>query len=255
MFLTSDPLVLVCAIIAVILTGLSKGGLGGAMAMLGVPIMAIAMPPIQAAAILLPILIVMDIFSLWSWRKDFDLKVLKIMLPGAVVGIAIGGLTAAYVSENLVRLIVGIIAVSFVIYFLAMKFANRAKEQSPKEANTLSGRFWGAIAGYTSFVSHAGGPPYQVYTLPLGQTPRIYTGTSVRFFFIVNVIKLIPYFALGQFDTTNLQSSLVLMPIAVVATLCGAWIVKRMSAKIFFPFMYTLMFLTGVKLIYDGLMG
>lgn len=255
MFLTSDPLVLVCAIIAVILTGLSKGGLGGAMAMLGVPIMAIAMPPIQAAAILLPILIVMDIFSLWSWRKDFDLKVLKIMLPGAVVGIAIGGLTAAYVSENLVRLIVGIIAVSFVIYFLAMKFANRAKEQSPKEANTLSGRFWGAVAGYTSFVSHAGGPPYQVYTLPLGQTPRIYTGTSVRFFFIVNVIKLIPYFALGQFDTTNLQSSLVLMPIAVVATLCGAWIVKRMSAKVFFPFMYTLMFLTGVKLIYDGLMG
>lgn len=255
MFLTSDPLVLVCAIIAVILTGLSKGGLGGAMAMLGVPIMAIAMPPIQAAAILLPILIVMDIFSLWSWRKDFDLKVLKIMLPGAVVGIAIGGLTAAYVSENLVRLIVGIIAVSFVIYFLAMKFANRAKGQSPKEANTLSGRFWGAIAGYTSFVSHAGGPPYQVYTLPLGQTPRIYTGTSVRFFFIVNVIKLIPYFALGQFDTTNLQSSLVLMPIAVVATLCGAWIVKRMSAKVFFPFMYTLMFLTGVKLIYDGLMG
>lgn len=255
MFLTSDPLVLICAIIAVILTGLSKGGLGGAMAMLGVPIMAIAMPPIQAAAILLPILIVMDIFSLWSWRKDFDLKLLKIMLPGAVVGIAIGGLTAAYVSENLVRLIVGIIAVSFVIYFLAMKFANRAKEQSPKDANTLAGRFWGAVAGYTSFVSHAGGPPYQVYTLPLGQTPRIYTGTSVRFFFIVNVIKLIPYFALGQFDTTNLQSSMVLMPIAVVATLCGAWIVKRMSAKVFFPFMYTLMFLTGVKLIYDGFMG
>ena len=136
-----------------------------------------------------------------------------------------------------------------------MKFANRAKEQSPKEANTLSGRFWGAVAGYTSFVSHAGGPPYQVYTLPLRQTPRIYTGTSVWFFFIVNVIKLIPFFALGQFDTTNLQSSLVLMPIAVVATLCGVWIVKRMSAKVFFPFMYTLMFLTGVKLIYDGLMG
>ncbi|MBO6920311.1 MAG: sulfite exporter TauE/SafE family protein [Rhizobiaceae bacterium] len=255
MFLTSDPLVLVCAIIAVILTGLSKGGLGGAMAMLGVPIMAIAMPPIQAAAILLPILIVMDIFSLWSWRKDFDLKVLKIMLPGAVVGIAVGGLTAAYVSENLVRLIVGIIAVSFVIYFLSMKFANRHKEQSPKQANTLAGRFWGAIAGYTSFVSHAGGPPYQVYTLPLGQTPRIYTGTSVRFFFIVNVIKLVPYFALGQFDTTNLQSSLVLMPIAAIATLCGAWIVKRMSAKVFFPFMYALMLLTGVKLIYDGLAG
>lgn len=255
MFLTSDPLVLICAIIAVILTGLSKGGLGGAMAMLGVPIMAIAMPPIQAAAILLPILIVMDIFSLWSWRKDFDLKLLKIMLPGAVVGIAIGGLTAAYVSENLVRLIVGIIAVSFVIYFLTMKFANRAKEQSPKEANSWAGRFWGAVAGYTSFVSHAGGPPYQVYTLPLGQTPRIYTGTSVRFFFIVNVIKLIPYFALGQFDTTNLQSSLVLIPLAAVATLCGAWVVKRMSAKIFFPFMYALMFLTGIKLIYDGLIG
>ena len=255
MFLTSDPLVLVCALIAVALTGLSKGGLGGVMGMLGVPIMAIAMPPVQAAAILLPILIIMDIFSLWSWRKDFDLKLLKIMLPGAVVGIAIGGLTAAYIDENLVRLIVGIISVSFVLYFLILKFANRAKEQSPKPANATAGSFWGAIAGYTSFVSHAGGPPYQVYTLPLGQTPRIYTGTSVRFFFIVNVIKLIPYFALGQFDTTNLQSSLYLMPLAIVTTLCGAWVVKRMSAKIFFPFMYVLMFITGVKLIYDGLIG
>lgn len=255
MFLTSEPLVLICALFAVVLTGLSKGGLGGAMAMLGVPIMAIAMPPIQAAAILLPILIIMDIFSLWSWRKDFDLKLLKIMLPGAIVGIAIGGLSAAYVSESFVRLIVGLIAVSFVVYFLGIKFANRMKEQTPKPANVIAGRFWGAIAGYTSFVSHAGGPPYQVYTLPLGQTPRIYTGTSVRFFFIVNVLKLVPYFALGQFDTTNLQSSFILMPVAIVATLCGAWIVKRMSAKVFFPFMYALMFLTGVKLIFDGLFG
>ena len=255
MFLTSDPLVLTCALIAVILTGLSKGGLGGVMGMLGVPIMAIAMPPVQAAAILLPILIIMDIFSLWSWRKDFDIKLLKIMIPGAIVGIAIGGLTAAYIDENLVRLIVGFISVIFVLYFLIVKFANRKKELTPKPANTWAGRFWGAVAGYTSFVSHAGGPPYQVYTLPLAQTPRIYTGTSVRFFFIVNVIKLVPYFALGQFDATNLNSSFLLMPIAVVATLCGAWIIKRMSASIFFPFMYALMFITGAKLIYDGLVG
>lgn len=253
MFLTSDPIVLVCSIIAVTLAGLSKGGFGGIMGMLGVPIMAIAMSPIQAAAILLPILIIMDLFSLWSWRKDFDLQTLKIMLPGAVIGIAIGGLTAAYTSENLVRLLVGIIAVSFVGYFLIDKFVNRKKQKDPKPANTISGGFWGIISGYTSFVSHTGGPPYQVYTLPLGHSPRIYTGTSVRFFFIVNVIKLVPYFALGQFDTTNLQTSFALMPLAAAATITGAWIIKRMHSEIFYPFMYMIMFIAGMKLIYDGL--
>jgi len=113
---------------------------------------------------------------------------------------------------------------------------------------------WGALAGFTSFVSHAGGPPYQIYTLPLRQDPKTYTGTSVRFFAIINAIKLVPYFALGQFDATNLSTSLVLAPLAPVATLAGAYIVKRMKPDIFYPFMYAMVLLAALKLIWDGLL-
>lgn len=252
MFLLSDPYILASAIIAVTLAGMSKGGLGGAMGMLGVPIMALTMPPVQAAAILLPIYIVMDVFSLWSWRNEYDKTTLKIMLPGAIVGIIIGAIAAAYVSDNFVRLLVGFVAIGFVVNYLFNKFKNRKQEQIAPEHHKVKGRFWGTIAGFTSFISHTGGPPYQVYALPLKQTPRIYTGTSVRFFFVVNVIKVAPYFALGQFDATNIESSLILLPLAPIATLAGAWIVKRMDAKVFYPMMYILMFIAGLKLIYDG---
>lgn len=252
MFLLSDPYILASAVFAVVLAGMSKGGLGGTMGMLGVPIMALTMPPVQAAAILLPIYIVMDVFSLWSWRNEYDKTTLKIMLPGAIVGIAIGALAAAYVSDNFVRLLVGLVTIGFVVNYLFQKFKNRRKPSIPPQHNKAKASFWGTIAGFTSFISHTGGPPYQIYTLPLEQSPRIYTGTSVRFFFVVNVIKVAPYFALGQFDTANIESSLLLLPLAPIATLAGAWIVKRMDAKVFYPMMYVLMFVAGAKLLYDA---
>lgn len=98
-----------------------------------------------------------------------------------------------------------------------------------------------------------GRPPYQVYALPLRQSPAIYVGTSVVFFAIVNAVKLIPYLALGQFDSTNLTASAVLMPIAPVATLAGAWIVRRMKPEVFYPFMYGMIFIVGIKLVWDGI--
>ncbi len=113
----------------------------------------------------------------------------------------------------------------------------------------------GTLSGFTSFVSHAGGPPYQLYTLPLGQDPKTYTGTSVRFFAIVNAIKVIPYFALGEFDATNLKTAAVLAPIAPVATIIGALVVKRMTPTVFYPVMYVMVLLTSFKLIHDGLIG
>lgn len=247
----NDPAILIASMFAVTLAGLSKGGLGGAMGMLGVPIMALVMSPVQAAAILLPIYIVMDIFSLWSWRREFDLQTLKIMVPAGVLGIAIGWMTAAYVSDSSVRLLVGLVSVGFVVNYYVSKLRKHAHLKRPHRP--LLGRFWGTIAGFTSFISHTGGPPYQIYALPLGHKPGIYTGTSIRFFFIINVIKLAPYFALGQFDATNLKTSLALMPLAVIATLIGAWVVKRMKPDVFYPIMYIFMLLAGLKLLYDGL--
>jgi len=252
-FLLADPTFYAVAIPAVILVGLSKGGLGGAAALMGVPIMALAMHPVQAAAILLPILIVMDVFALWTWRHWRDALTLKIMLPGAMVGIGLGWLTAAYVSADSVRLIVGLVAIAFVMRWAWQTLALGRGNKSPH--NRLIGSWWSMIAGFTSFVAHAGGPPYQVYAMRLGQDPKLYTGTAAIFFAAVNAVKLVPYFALGLFDTTNLAASAILMPIAPVATLAGAWIVRRMKPEFFYPFMYIMILLVGLKLVWDSVIA
>lgn len=249
----SDPLFYLAAIPAVIFVGLSKGGLGGAMALIGVPMMALVTSPVKAAAIMLPILIVMDMVSLWTWRGNYDLRTLRIMLPAGLLGIGIGWFTAAWVTVPQVRLLVGVIALLFAADYVRLRL--RTTPDEPKPHNALKGTVWGTLAGFTSFVSHAGGPPYQVYTLPLGQEPKLYVGTSVIFFAVVNAVKLVPYFALGQFDAANLSTSLVLMPIAPIATIAGAWVVKHMNKTIFYPFMYTMVFLVGLKLVYDGIIS
>lgn len=251
----SDPWFYAAAVPAVLLVGLSKGGLGGAMALLGVPLMALVMPPVQAAAILLPILIVMDMVGLWTWRRHSDPKTLKIMLPGAVAGIALGWMAAAHVTETMVRLLVGVVALVFVFDYVRRTFLARGMAGGGRPHSPVRGTFWGVVSGFTSFISHAGGPPYQVYTLPLRQEPKIYVGTSVRFFAVVNAVKLIPYFALGQFDASNLSASLVLLPLAPVATLAGAWLVRRIRPALFYPFMYAMVFFASLKLIWDGMAG
>lgn len=250
--LLSDPWFYAAAVPAVILVGLSKGGLGGAMALIGVPLMALVVSPVQAAAIMLPILIVMDLVSLWTWRGDRDSTTLKLMLPGAMAGIGIGWLTAAYVTADAVKLIVGIVAVAFFIRWLTQL---RSAPDRPVGHSVARAGFWSTVSGFTSFVAHAGGPPYQVYALPLKQAPALYVGTSVVYFAIVNAVKLVPYFMLGQFDATNLSASAILMPIAPIATLAGAWVVRRMKPDLFYPFMYVMMLVIGGKLIWDGLAG
>ncbi|OQM75107.1 sulfite exporter TauE/SafE family protein [Manganibacter manganicus] len=250
--LLADPWFYAVALPAVILIGLSKGGFGGALGVVGVPLMSLAMPPVQAAGILLPILVLMDISALWAWRgKPRDRLTIKNMLPGAVAGITIGWATAAMVSEAMVKLIVGVIAFGFVLRWLWQKFSGLDK---PHPHNTPAGVFWGTVSGFTSFVAHAGGPPYQVYALPLRQSPQLYTATSVLFFALVNAVKLIPYFALGELDTSNLTASAVLMPVAAITTLGGAAVVRHMKAEIFYPITYALVFFLSLKLIWDGVL-
>jgi uncharacterized protein len=243
-----DPLFYLAAIPAVIFVGLSKGGLGG-LGQLGVPFIALAVSPVQGAAIMLPILIVMDMVSLWSWRGYRDGATLKYMLPGAVLGIFIGYLTAKIVSDDFVKLIVGLLGLWFALGYI---FPRKTVLGAAAQHNGVLGNFWGTVAGFTSFVAHAGGAPYQIYALPLKQDPKIYTGTSTIFFAIVNAVKLVPYFALGQFDATNLSLSAVLFPLAIISTMAGAWIVARLKAKVFYPYMLCMLLLVSLKLTYDG---
>ena len=250
-FIFADIWTFTAVAIAIILTGFSKGGMAG-VGVLGVPVMALVMSPVQAAGILLPILLVSDAISLWTWWGSWDKRTLALMLPGAILGISIGWLTAAYVSDDAVRLIVGVIALVFVLRWITQSKERRA---APAAQNPPAAGFWGTVSGYTSFVAHAGGVPFQVYTMPLNMDPKLLTGTSVVFFALLNAIKLIPYFALGQFDGTNLATSAILTPLVIVATIGGAALIKRMRPAVYYPLTYGLILLVSFKLIWDGIAG
>ena len=245
-----DPLALAIMALAAMIVGLSKGGLA-AVGVMAVPVLALALPPVQAAAILLPILCLTDLVAVWTWWGTWSRRTLALMLPGGLAGIGVGWLTAAMVSDAAVKLIVGVIAVAFVGRWLWQLWHRRPQSARPEDPPRAS--LWGGLAGYTSFVAHAGGPPFQVYTLPLGLDPRVLTGTSVAFFAIVNYVKLIPYAALGEFDANNLGASALLAPLAVAFTFVGAWIIRRMRAEVFYPLTYALTALVGLKLVWDGL--
>jgi hypothetical protein len=244
----TDPAFYAVAIPTVVLVGLAKGGFLNGMGILGVPLLALVISPVQAAAIMLPILIAMDVVGVWAYRRDFDRANLSYLIPGSVIGIGVGWLTASIVSEAHVRLLVGLIAVAFTLYFwLGIRPA--AKAPGPQLAK---GYVAGAFGGFTSFVSHAGSPPIAMYLLPQGLPPMIYSGTHAILFAAINLIKVPPYLALGQFSATNLKTSLVLMPIAPLATWASVWLVRRVPQGPFYKIAYACLFFVGLKLIWDG---
>ncbi|CAN7462020.1 sulfite exporter TauE/SafE family protein [Rhizobium sp. LjRoot258] len=242
------------AVPAVILVGLAKGGMGDALSLIGLPFLALVVSPMQAAAILLPILICMDMISLVIWRQHGDWTTLKIMLPGALFGIALGWATSALVPGNVLRVVIGVVTVLFCLRYFWNSFGPGARMHTPPHGQRpLLAKIWGSLSGYGSFVAHAGGAPFQIYALPLQLPPREYTGTSVRFFAILNAVKLVPYFALGQLDTHNLAASATLLPFAPLATIAGAWCVRRMKPAIFYPFMYAMALIAAVLIAQEGL--
>lgn len=243
----SDPIFYAFAIPAVIVTGLGKGGFGGALAMLSVPIMSLAIAPLTAAAIMLPILVVMDISSLIIYRRSFDATLLKIMMPATAVGVGMGYLTASLVDSSSVRLLVGLMALGF-----TLDYWFRPKLAPAKSHSRMKGTVFGTIAGFTSFVSHTGGPPFQIYALPLRLERTIYIGSTVILFAYINALKLIPYFLLGQFSTANLATSALLLPLAPAAIWAGARLVRLVPQETFYTYIYALMFVISLKLIWDG---
>lgn len=247
----SNPAFYIAAIPAVVLLGLSKGGFSG-LSSLAMPLFALAISPVKAAAIVLPILIVQDWVSVWAFRRDFDLRNLAILTPAAAIGVGAGWLMASRVDEQAVRLAVGLISVGFVVFML---LRDRLAKSAATQATVAPGLFWGAIAGFTSFINHVGAPPVMAYLLPQKLPPRLFAGTAAVFFAIVNLLKLWPYFALGQFSRDNLSASASLLPVAILSTFAGVWLVRRVSAARFYVAILTLTFIVGVKLIWDGAWG
>lgn len=241
------------AVPAVMLVGLSKGGIGGAIALLGVPIMSFAVDPVQAAAIFLPILLLMDAVALWSWRNYNDPKTLMMIMPGGLIGIAAGWATSAYVSDNALRVVIAVATILFSIRYFWQVYGLKREAGEPLPHRPVAATFWGSLSGYASFVAHAGGPPFQIYVLPMQLDPKNYTGASIRFFAIVNAVKVIPFFFLGVLDTRNLALSATLLPVALISTILGATFVKHLKAEFFYPMSYALALIAGLKLLWDGL--
>ncbi|SIQ15967.1 hypothetical protein SAMN05880590_102331 [Rhizobium sp. RU35A] len=242
------------AVPAVALVGLSKGGLGGAFALIGVPLMALVVSPVDAAAIFLPILILMDMVALYAWRKHNDRKLLLAFLPGGMVGVALGWATSAFVPPDALRFVIAVSMILFSARYFYQTYGPGAGTPVPASGHrTGPALFWGTLCGYGSFVAHAGGPPFQIYALPLKLDPKAYTGASVRFFALVNAIKVIPYVALGALDRQNLQLSVTLLPVALIATMAGAVIVRRLKPDVFYPLAYGLGLLAALKLLWDAL--
>ena len=236
------------AITVVVLYGLSKGGFSG-LGSLGVPILSLVTSPVRAAAIVLPILIVQDWVSVWAFRRDYSLRNLVILTPSAVIGVGIGWLLAARVSDDAVRLVIGVVSIVFVAYMLIRDRLGLASVEKP---GVPSGILWGSLSGFTSFISHAGAPPFQVYVMPQYLQPRIFAGTATIFFAAVNLLKLPPYFLLGELSRDNLIVSAGLIPVAIVSTFAGVWVVRRVSPDRFYALILALTLLIGVKLTYDA---
>ena len=245
--LITDPFFYAVAIPAVLLLGVSKSGFGAGFGSLAVPMMALAVTVPQAAAILMPVLLVMDLLGLAAFRRDFDLKFLRFLIPFGLMGTVIGALLFKVLDARLVAGIVG----AFTLLFLAQRLLFPPKPDSPPPPKWL-GAILTVTSGFTSFVSHAGGPPLSAYVIPLRLSPVKFTATMAAFFFAINLSKWIPYAWLGLIDLRNMATSVVLLPLAPVGVWFGVRLARRISPLYFYRFLYIGMLLTGCKLLWDG---
>ncbi|HAL37786.1 MAG TPA: sulfite exporter TauE/SafE family protein, partial [Polaromonas sp.] len=245
--LVTDPFFYAVAIPAVLMLGISKSGFGAGFGSLAVPVMALSVTVPQAAAILMPLLLLMDLLGVAAFRKNFDLKFLKFLVPFGLMGTVVGALLFKMLDAKVVAGIVG----GFTLLFLAQRLLFPPKSDSPPPPKWL-GAILTITSGFTSFVAHAGGPPLSAYVIPLRLSPIKFTATMAFFFFVINLSKWIPYAWLGLLDWRNLATSLVLLPLAPVGVWIGVRLARRISQVWFYRILYFGMLLTGLKLVWDG---
>lgn len=245
-----DPLFLALAVPAIFCVGLSKGGLT-AVGGLAVPMLAMAIPPSEASGIVLPLLCLSDLFAMWTFRRHVRWAMLWPLVGAAALGILLGFLSFGLLEETTIGLLIGLVSVLFTLrYWLGDRIPNAGAGGPP---TLRTGLLWSVVSGYTSFIAHAGGPPLMFYLLPLRLDRMIFTGTSVFFFGVVNLLKLPPYAALGLLNPGNLATSAILAPVAVIGVAIGNRLLKVMDDKIFYRLGYLGTFLAGLKLMWDGI--
>jgi len=250
MDLLFDPFTLAMAVLAVCIVGMAKGGFSG-LGVLATPVLALAMPASVAAAVLLPVLLVQDVVSVWAFRKTWDRWIVAWMLPGAALGVLLASLFAASVDEAQLRLVLGLIALTFGLYRLWAERGGRIVTAS--DSPGWVGALFGVATGVTSQIAHAGGPPFQIWVTPRRLPHQTFVGTSSVLFAAINWIKVPSYLALGALDRQAFEAAALLLPLAVVATLVAVRLIRRIDGQKFYTIIYLLMVAVGAKLVWDAL--
>lgn len=246
--MVTQPLFYAAAIPALLVYGISKGGFGGGLGILAVPLMSLTLSPTQVTGIVLPCLIVMDALSVWAYRKRFDPRNLLILLPSAPLGNLMGYLTFSSFNDRLLGLMIGMVAVVFALH----TWLRGGSDAPPAPRSFWKGTLWGTVSGFTGFISHAGGPPLSVYLLPQKLEKSIYAGTATMYFALLNLIKVPSFYLLGQLGSGNLLTAAALSPLAPLGVYLGVWLHGKIDAVWFFRVMYGLVFVSGVALVWDG---
>ena len=235
------------AALAAFLVGLSKGGLPS-ISMLSVPLMSLVMSPVKAAALLLPIFVISDVMGVYLYRHDYSARNLRILIPAGIAGVVVGWLTASLVSDRAITFLIGAVGLGFCLHV----WLRRQADVPAQTATVGKGAFWGVLAGFTSFISHAGGPPFQVYMLPQKLPKTQFAGTATIVFAVINAAKILPYQYLRPYSRETLWSAALLVPFALVGAVCGAWLTRRIAEVWFYRVVQGSLFLVSLKLLWDA---
>lgn len=246
-----DDAVLYWALViaGVMISALSKGGFGGGLGMASVPVMSWVMAPSHAAAIMLPLLCLMDGIGVWAYRRHWDKRAVLALLPGSMAGIVLGTLAFGWLSDDAVRILLGIVSVLFSLDWFLRPAARVGSGRPPSR---VAGVLLGGAAGFTSTIAHAGGPPANLYLVPLRLNKTVFVGSMTILFAAINLAKLPPYFMIGLFDASIVATILWMIPVAALAMLAGVWLHHRVSDRWFYPLCVGFVLLTGLKLLWDG---
>ncbi|MEM6637148.1 MAG: sulfite exporter TauE/SafE family protein [Pseudomonadota bacterium] len=246
-----SPLFFALAVPGVMIAGISKGGFGSGVSFAATPLLAIVVDPAIALGVMLPLLMLIDVAALKPYWRQWSVSDTWALIIGGLPGVAIGAVVLARANDDLLRLLIGTIALAFVVYQIAGRRA--AMPSTERVFPTWVGLLTGVVGGFTSLVSHAGGPAVAVYLLSRGLPKTTYQATTVISFGVINIFKAVAYGFLGIISLDTLWANLVLAPFAVLGTWLGVVLHRRIPADLFFAVMYVFLAVTGVKLIYDAL--
>jgi uncharacterized membrane protein YfcA len=239
------------AAFVMIITGLGKSGFGSGIGALATPLLALTIPVTDAAALLLPLLIIMDWFTVPHYYRErrFDTYHLRILFLSALIGIAVGAFFFDTLSHNerIMKMGIGVLALLFVVLQVGRSLIFGAlSEHRPAP---WVGWLMGALGGFTSTVAHAGGPPVTIYLVPQNLPRDRFVGTTAILFAGINLVKLIPYYFLGLIRVGNLSTILLLAPLAFAGVRLGIWLNQRFSNLWFNRLIYTFLLVTGIELV------